>query len=437
MIKFLSLTKNNKASILPVTVIATFIMMIIAYACIKMFMAQNIMVTQDQIKARVTYAAAGIAEKQIARLKAAIDAKIIQDPTVEITADTVLDATGIKNLQKNGENYDFIFADVLNQTVAQDPDVVSDQDFFTSKGVYGANTGTVPENEVMFPRIKCSTFTINTHSLPSNVCIDGGIAFYKERGVTVSNISYFSYNSNDYKEINNTVYPNNGDDRDPRNIEIERIRTEGRGDETFVNCDASAWYCSYFVSFLPDPYWWDGDIANNLVESKIALRFIPPSGGVLTSTVRSICNAYANEKYPVQQEIYLGKKLSLLYWIEQNSFVKNSKQSYVITAVAKSPAISNKIPEITSEVRIYFDLFMTKFCKKSRYGSESSGTVGNYSSKRVESTNPCNGVSSWNFGASASTQKTRFPSVVITVLPDPHKIISNIKFHIQKWEVVS
>ena len=127
MVKFLSSTKNNKASILPVTVIAMFILMVVAYACIKMFLVQNIVVTQDQIKARTFYAATGIAKKQIMRLKAAIDV-INQDPNIEITEDTVFDDTGIKNLsKKNGStysNYDFLFADVLNQTAAQDPDVV-------------------------------------------------------------------------------------------------------------------------------------------------------------------------------------------------------------------------------------------------------------------------------------------------------------------------
>ena len=42
MVKFLYPTKNNKASILPVTVIAMFIMMIVAYACIKMFLVQAV-----------------------------------------------------------------------------------------------------------------------------------------------------------------------------------------------------------------------------------------------------------------------------------------------------------------------------------------------------------------------------------------------------------
>lgn len=400
--KFLFLTKNNKASILPVTVIAMFIMMIIAYACIKMFLVQNVIITQDQIKARVTYAAAGIAQKQVMRLQAAINAKINQDPNVEITADTAFDATGIKNLKKNGTNYNFLFSDVLNQTADQDPDIVSGQDFFTAKGINGASsiyTDAMLENVIMFPRIKSlgSTIGIPSTALPTAVRKDGGVSFYKTKGVTVTeeDLKY-----NDYMEVNSTAYPfNNNDSNDPRvikNKELGGDSWQDLGEEYFIVNAPSGDVGSRNATYT-DPVFYAGPLSfyptKDFIEQLIISKNVPTNNVIKTARHRV--------KY----------------------LFKNVRQTYCITINAESQAISNRIPKITSEIKIFFDLFMPKLYIG--FYSSANGEYYQYSWRYSYGW-----YTFWSTGPLDNLQGAIF-------IPDLSKKINNIKFHIQKWEVVS
>lgn len=53
---------NDKGTILPVTIVAMTIMMIIGIICLKIFSSQNILDTYDQAKIRTTYSAEGVVE---------------------------------------------------------------------------------------------------------------------------------------------------------------------------------------------------------------------------------------------------------------------------------------------------------------------------------------------------------------------------------------
>ena len=127
---------------------------------------------------------------------------------------------------------------------------------------------------------------------------------------------------------------------------------------------------------------------------------------------------------------------------EVRYLVKNSSQGYVIAGKAKSPVINNKIPSINSEVRIYFDLFMTKLYKQYK-----SYSIINNISGHVNNGKDCSVVwsmnkNNWEAGTltvypNSASNAYHKPSCVKTFVSDPMKYISNIKFHIQKWEVVS
>ena len=68
MSKHLIYITNNKATILPVTIIAMFILIIVAYACIKIFLIQNIIASTDQLQVRTGYAAEALMEQQKTRI---------------------------------------------------------------------------------------------------------------------------------------------------------------------------------------------------------------------------------------------------------------------------------------------------------------------------------------------------------------------------------
>ena len=111
----------------------------------------------------------------------------------------------------------------------------------------------------------------------------------------------------------------------------------------------------------------------------------------------------------------------------------NIRQGYYITGKAKSPAISNKIPAMTSEVRIYFDLFMTKLYKE--YQGLANGTESVwYMNRKNWDSSYSSGHTGWRVG---NTSTYPLQSSTFFVSNDPNKVINCIKFHIQKWEVVS
>ncbi len=383
MAKFLYPTKNNKASILPVTVIAMFIMMIVAYACIKMFLVQNIVITQDQIKTRTFYAATGIAKKQIMRLKAAIDV-INQDPNIEITEDTVFDETGIKHLKNNGEScsilhedtendWSFYFATVLNQNENQDPDVVSGEDFFTAKGINGSSgtyTDSMLENVKMYPPIQCSVFTINSFDPPEGFYKDIGVAFYKTKGV---NITKSGLHYDNYMNINSSIYPNIGND-DPRktNSPNPAYGNPSAYDYNTFGNDFVEYYGNTVGSYMSYP----GRPSAPAGHQKLFYRVPLQTNGATTvaNTLDTVKNRFTS-LFPFG--IYNNWNIIKNDYGQPDSFnnfrltawhvtykVKNIKKGYWLYVQTKSPAIGNKIDEMTGQVRIYFELFMTKLYRR-------------------------------------------------------------------------
>ncbi len=448
MIKFVLLTKNNKASILPVTVIAMFIMMIIAYACIKIFLVQNIIITQDQIKVRTIYAAAGIAEKQVMRLKAAIDTQINQDPNITFKDETTIDNTGIKNLNKKegstDSNYDFIFSDILTRTAGEDPDVVPGQSFFTAEGINGSSgtyTNSMLESVTMFPHIKCSTVTITRFYPPSDGIVkDPGIIFYKTKGITITEGNTIPT----YVDIDGSIaeYSYKGDldprTEDSRSLGFEYDSTYG---DLFVE-----FYIT--VSSFTSP---GGNPLNN-PRQHLFRRFKCPTNVSPDSAVHTVMsNNLTNVKIELENrysswsevENELGpadefQNLRLTAWAVRYK-IKNEVRSYLITAKVQSDAVSNKIPAITSQVRIGVGLYMTKLSKQYatiRHGGSTGDTVWWLNRAHWDPDWPS--VTTWQ--AHDYYDESTMPNVEKTVVnvsnTNPYiKGYNNIKFYIQKWEI--
>lgn len=403
--------KNKKASILPVTVIAMFIVMIVGYACIKMFLVQNIIATTDQIKIRTRYAAEGLAEKEKSAIYDLIKKQFKEDPNVTIKSDTSLSGTGINNLNKNGQNFSIAFSSKL---VANGTDLASSP-FVAGEKMYPSISNASPSNPL-------STMD------PKDWLSDGGVKFYKIKGVTNVDVGTLKYN--DYMEINNTVYPySESDNKDPRNIENKRIG-DGYGNNLGTE------YVSFFAGVYDYAFSTACDIVTNVVESKCIYR-VKLTGSVKNTIDANLTTAknIAKLKNPPSLN-YNGKYLLLSAWHEKYC-VKNIRQGYVLTATAESPRIPAtgpviRIPKMTSTVKIYFDVFMTELYKK------------RISYSPMDSNGSGNGVWTVGQGNAGTWNNTAFtmfsnPTVYTRYLfvPDRSKKINDIKFHIQKWEVVS
>lgn len=381
--------KNKKASILPVTVIAMFIVMIVGYACIKMFLVQNIIATTDQIKIRTRYAAEGLAEKEKSAIYDLIKKQFKEDPNVIIKSDTSLSDTGINNLDKNGQNFSIDFRSKL---VANGTDLASSP-FVGGEKMYPSIVNASPSNPL-------STMD------PKDWLSDGGAKFYKSKGVTNPPALY-----NDFVEINNTVYPNIGT-RDPRTIENCRL-----GETYWQNLGNEYIFVTSRVSSQANFY----DLAGVSVDDPILFR----KAGTAAPTDAEIISALT-QKYPsgVSSNIVVTKQFRAKY------VVRNVRKGYVLTASVKSPRIPAtgpviRIPEMTSTVKIYFDVFMTKLCLVCYYAQ-------NYGARAYD----WNGTQ-WTVGPTASDGGSTSYVRGYRFIPDTTKYINDIKFHIQKWEVVS
>lgn len=435
MVKFLYPTKNNKASILPVTVIAMFIMMIVAYACIKMFLVQNIVITQDQIKTRTFYAATGIAKKQIMRLKAAIDV-INQDPNIEITEDTVFDETGIKNLsKKNGStysNYNFLFADVLNQTAAQDPDVVPGQNFFTAKGINGSSgtyTDSMLENVKMYPPIQCSVFTINSFDPPESFYKDIGVAFYKTKGV---NITKSDLHYDNYMNINSSIYPNIGND-DPRKTNSPNPAYGNPSAYNYNNFGNE--FVEYYGNTVGSYMSYPGKPSAPAGHQKLFYRVPLQTDGVTTvaNTLNTVKDRFVSlfplgnpDNWTAITNDFGAPDNTLILRITAwhvTYKVKNIKKGYWLYVQTKTPAIGNKIDEMTGQVRIYFELFMTKLYR--RYDCITSNNKNVWYLRRNSNWMWTGTPTGWTDGLSNAVDGEVF-------CKDESRTINNIKFRIAK-----
>lgn len=398
--------KNNKASILPVTIIAMFIVMIIAYACIKMFLTQNIIATTDQIKIRTRYAAEGFAEKQKSAIYNLIESQFKNDPNVSITAGTTLSNTGISNLDKNGENFSINFNDALislNTNINSAPFVSAD---------------------TMFPDIKLSASSISTMD-PKDWLSDVGVKFYKTKGVTNVDVGTLQYNN--YMEINNTVYPNIGV-RDPRTMMNTNfgVNMGFDGKEYLIFFDVSGSNPTS-TSFIPE-------IAQVILIKEVL------NNNVNNTVSTNLNNAFAilRERYPNGRS---DNELRIAPYIMKYLIVNNRK-GYVITATAKSPRIPAtgpviRIPEMTSTVKIYFDVFMTKLYLRMYPHYEYGGSDGHHMQYYCVNWNAAS--NSWNTNYTTHNVGTsaNWSLIKYRFVPDTTKYINNIKFHIQKWEVVS
>ena len=202
-------------------------------------------------------------------------------------------------------------------------------------------------------------------------------------------------------DVNNTVYPNIGVN-DPRNI--------------FLNL--------YGVNEISDEYVAYVDISGGVDRYTFDINRIFLVKQLIDNSFDYTVNYYGDEAKLKIADIHRDKNGSGYYlcctaWLIKYH-IKNAKQGYVITAEAKSPAISNKIPEITSEVRIYFDLFMTKLYIRGKmwgWDNNANYTWWTYA-----------GSSLWR---SDGIGVQRSGSGYIP--SDPNKYFNNIKFHIQKW----
>lgn len=91
---------NDKGTILPVTIVAMTIMMIIGVICLQMFSAQNILDTYDQAKIRTFYSAEGAIEMMRGYIDLAVNVNL--DP---VYGDNHSSGRGYVNLKTSAGNW--------------------------------------------------------------------------------------------------------------------------------------------------------------------------------------------------------------------------------------------------------------------------------------------------------------------------------------------
>lgn len=358
--------KNKKGTILPVTIVSMFIMIVIAFTCIKMFLVQNVMSTSDQLKVRTFYAAEGAMERQKMIIYKQIN-DINNNPKIKIGENTSMtnDCT-IINLETTGGESNFKDFKIGN----------------LSNVVYG---NYFLDEDNMYPQIKVTSSIISFNNRPW--LSDCGVSFYKKLGVnkTESDLKY-----GDYIDLNTNVY----DILSDKYKEID-------------------------VGLLKKGHWFAVFNTTGKSHSSVDLD----DANMLKRIDDSSLNETIFSGIKAQMEsAYSGGDISFcVYRIDY--VVKNDRHGYVIKSGATAKVGTNssaidKIPTVTCNMDLYFDIFLTKLYR--RYTVERYYTAHWYPI--------LNWV--WTY-TSPNSPRYKF------VDSDYYKCINNIKFHIQKWEVLN
>lgn len=392
MSKHLIYITNNKATILPVTIIAMFILIIVAYACIRIFLIQNIISTTDQLQVRTGYAAEALMEQQKTRIYYQLLNQNINNDTKIVKAD------GKCIIEKiNGTNN------------------VNFKDKNNANGKYPKESDPFGEDARMYPEISGSS-TIENYE-PKSWLADYGMKIYEKAGVSITA---------------NELYNNVGSITGTDNKKYLKLNKKVYGDKVGYNVDnkvddgnCKTWFdkeCTDLVAFVDVT----GPLSNvispeNAIPSNVyAIKERNPD-----QSIEQVVNSNIG--------IINGKRtgggiLPKSVHICVCSFgyaVRNSSQGYVIKseAVAK---VGTKIPDVKSKVNLYFDIFMTKLYRM-------------YSPSKIYSSSWDPVTSTWSDWAQTTVANT----TPIPVFCDDtsniniNRKINNIKFHIQKWEEVA
>lgn len=388
--KHLIYITNNKATILPVTIIAMFILIIVAYACIKIFLIQNIISTTDQLQVRTGYAAEALMEQQKTRIYYQLLTQNINNDTKIVKADGKCIIEKI-NGTNNTNNVNF-------------------KDTNNANGKYPKESDPFGEDARMYPEISGSS-TIENYE-PKSWLADYGMKIYEKAGVSITA---------------NELYNNVGSITGTDNKKYLKLNKKVYGDKVEYNVDnkvddgnCKTWFdkeCTDLVAFV--------DITGSTIENAIpsnvyAIKERNP-GQTIEQVVNSNIDALLNPKRPAG-----GLSQSVQICVCSLGYaVRNSSQGYVIKseAVAK---VGTKIPDVKSKVNLYFDIFMTKLYRM-------------YSPSKIYSSSWDPVTSTWSDWAQTTVANTTPIPVFCDDTSDINinRKINNIKFHIQKWEEVA
>ena len=358
----LSFIKNKNATILPVTIVSMFIMIIIAYTCIKMFLVQNVMATTDQLRIRTRYAAEGLMEKEKTNIYRDIR-DINQQTNIKIANGTVIGGFQISNLETTGTATNF-----KNLKAYDIP-----------TGIYPSESDNFPKGETMFPDITGrSTLSFCNHE---SWLEDYGLTLYKNTGITAIYGNYIN--------LNRVVYGNQN--------KIQNVDSSwAKEDQWVAFVDTTA--LNYSNVQLTD----EEIVYRDKTYSDVSLQ-----------VAKNVMHARYKDK-PFNSISFCAYTI--------NYVVLNSSQGYVITSEANAE-VSHKIPQVTSKINLYFDIFMTQLYRKCTL--KTVRWIG------TKSFNP-SGQPYFEWTTASAPSQTRY-----LFLDDTNKYINNIKFHIQKWEVIS
>lgn len=351
MINFI---RKQKGTILPVTIVSMFIMMVVAFTCIKMFLVQNIMSTTDQLKVRAFYAAEGAMERQKSRIYRYIR-DINNNNNIRIGEDTAINGNRIENLVTTGSLSNF-----------KD---FSDGNF---SGVYD-DVQFVTEDQ-MHPNINVST-SISPFSFESWL-IDCGIDFYAKKGINKTAATLYG----NFIDLSPAVYDNP--------TEFENIDNGYAKKET--------WFALINTT------------------GKNVNTFSPKNTDISERFESVVSNAKINAIKAQMEQAYQSGPNQISFCIYKVDYVvENFRQGYKIESSANAQ-ISHKIPTVTCNMRLYFDIFLTKLYRR-------------YNVNRCFVGTKLLNVWIWLETIPSSTKYEFVDS----------KYVNNVKFHIQKWEVLN
>lgn len=367
MIKFIS---NKKGTILPVTIVSMFIMIVVAYTCIKMFIVQNIMSTTDQLKIRTFYAAEGAIERQKGRIYK--DIKYIND-SLEIDENTAIDS--------NPNECRIIDLVSLNPVDFKTGDFVG--------GVY--NDVQFKTEDKMYPDINVTTKISKFTDKPwLNDC---GIDFYAKKGVTINATDLYKTEGLKFSPV---VY---NDTSKLQSIDNGWLEKED-------------WIA--YVDITDSSY--------GTVDLKTNAKILDRSAGHI------IDNSKINSVKGRMKDCYPnGVRPTISFCAYKVEYiVKHSRANYIINSSANAQ-ISHKIPTVTCNMKLYFDIFLTKLYRKFVVSKVYTCTW-----IAAQPTVPAH----WGEWTESSPSASS-PGATRDVFYSDTNYINNIKFHIQKWEVLN
>lgn len=406
----LSFVKNNKASILPVTIVSMFVLIIIGYASLKIGISRSNIATTEQIKMRTLYAAEGVTERMKTNLHNYID----NNYTIKASSRAQASLTDFDLFPKSstdtiqGDNNKFEFEE---QIIFAGFNGFDFNDFDSNFGTTYGNT---------YPKIKISTYVVVTSSTTGksqtspNIgievkskglkgrVIDTGMEFYRQKIGSVSNVpsSSTTYRNSGFSvtNINNTNYINQlygnlaGIDYQHRGL----VANSSNGGLKLDNC--------YFVFDVTDeaadyrPY-------NNKTPC------LPPYN----------TDPYNNHKTEIENYVTSKNATNASFIVYQPTayFIKHSSRGYVFSVTAENEHKSFE-PVVSCTINTYFDLYAAGLYRRCR--------VYRFSIQRTQA------IYKWFDGAPPHDN----PSTEYSLVEPANSLINKgkIKYIIQRQEVI-